>query len=86
VGNGCKAAYEALDLFDGSGTAHFDNYLALFGIGFYTALGNINPRNLPRSTSNTHLSGLKRRLYWRNAEKTAERFWALVVGRLLQRS
>jgi len=24
---------------------------------------NINPRNLPRSTPNTHLSGLRRRLY-----------------------
>ena len=34
---------------------------------------NMNPRNLPRSTPNTHLSGLRRRLYWRNAEKTAER-------------
>jgi len=34
---------------------------------------SMNPRNLPRSTSNTHLSGLRRRLYWRNAEKTAER-------------
>jgi len=34
---------------------------------------NINPRNLPRSTPNTYLSGLRRRLYWRSAEKTAER-------------
>ena len=34
-----KAAYEALDLLDGSGTAHFYNCLALFGIGLYTALG-----------------------------------------------
>jgi len=34
---------------------------------------NINPRNLPRSTPNTHLSGLRRRLYWHSAEKTAER-------------
>jgi len=39
AGNGCEAAYEALDLFDGSETAHFDNCLALFGIGLYTALG-----------------------------------------------
>jgi len=30
AGNGCKAAYEALDLFDGGGTTHFDNRLALF--------------------------------------------------------
>ena len=34
---------------------------------------NINLRNLPRSTPNTHLSGLRRRLYWRSAEKTAEK-------------
>ena len=34
---------------------------------------NINPRNLPRSTPNTYLSGLRRRLYWRSAKKTAER-------------
>jgi len=39
AGNCGKATYEALDLFDGSGTAHFDNCLALFGIGLYTALG-----------------------------------------------
>jgi len=39
AGNYGKAAYEALDLFDGSGTTHFDNCLALFGIGLYTALG-----------------------------------------------
>ena len=30
---------------------------------------SMNPRNLPRSTSNMHLSGLRRRLYCRNAEK-----------------
>jgi len=34
---------------------------------------SMNPSNLPRSTPNTHLSRLRRRLYWRNAEKTAER-------------
>jgi len=34
---------------------------------------SMNPRNLPRSTPNTHLSGLRQRLYWRNAEKIAER-------------
>jgi len=34
---------------------------------------NINPRNLPRSTPNTHLSGLRRRLNWRSVEKTVER-------------
>jgi len=34
---------------------------------------NIKPRNLPRSTPNTHLFGLRQRLYWRSAEKTAER-------------
>jgi len=34
---------------------------------------NIKPRNLLRSTLNTHLSGLRRRLYWRSAEKTADR-------------
>jgi len=34
---------------------------------------NINPRNLPPSTPNTHLSGLRQRLYWRSTEKTAER-------------
>jgi len=34
---------------------------------------NMNLRNLLRSMPNTHLSGLRRRLYWRNAEKTAER-------------
>jgi len=39
VGNGCKAAYEALDLFDGSGTAHLNNCLAFFGIDLYAALG-----------------------------------------------
>jgi len=37
---------------------------------------SMKPRNLPRSTPNTHLSGLRRRLYWRNAEKTAERSYA----------
>jgi len=39
AGNGCKAAYEALDLFDGSGTVHLNNCLAFFGIGLYAALG-----------------------------------------------
>jgi len=39
AGNGCKAAYEALDLFNGGGTTHFDNFLALFRIGLYTTLG-----------------------------------------------
>jgi len=34
---------------------------------------SMNPRNLPRSTPNTHLPGLRRRLYYRNAEKTADR-------------
>jgi len=34
---------------------------------------SMNLRNLPRSTPNTHLSGLRRRLYCRNAKKTAER-------------
>jgi len=34
-----EAAYEALDLFDGSVTAHLDNGLAFFGFGFYAALG-----------------------------------------------
>jgi len=34
---------------------------------------SMNPRNLPRSTLNTHLSGLRRRLYCRNAEKTTDR-------------
>jgi len=34
---------------------------------------SMNPRNLPRSTPNTHLSGLRRRLYYRNAEKTVDR-------------
>ena len=34
---------------------------------------SMNPRNLLRSTPNTHLSGLRRRLYYRNAEKTADR-------------
>jgi len=34
---------------------------------------SMNPKNLPQSTPNTNLSGLRRRLYWRNAEKTAER-------------
>jgi len=34
---------------------------------------SINPRNLSRSTPNTHLSGLRRRLYCRNAEKTFDR-------------
>jgi len=37
---------------------------------------SMNPRNLPRSTPNTHLSGLRRRLYWRNVEKTAERSYS----------
>jgi len=41
--NGYKAAYEALDLFDGSGTAHLDNCLAFFGIGLYAALGQHKP-------------------------------------------
>jgi len=39
AGNCGKAAYEALDLFDSRGTVHFDNCLALFWIGLYTALG-----------------------------------------------
>jgi len=34
---------------------------------------NTKPRNLPRSTPNTHLSGLRRKLYWRGAENTADR-------------
>ena len=34
---------------------------------------NMNPRNLPWSTPNTHLSVLRRRLYYRNAEKIADR-------------
>ena len=37
-------AYEALDLFDGSGTAHLDNDLAFFEIGFYAALGQHKPK------------------------------------------
>ena len=39
AGNGCKVAYEALDLFDGGGATHFDNCLALLRIGLYAALG-----------------------------------------------
>jgi len=39
AGNDCKAAYQALDLFDGSGTAHLDNCLAFFRIGLYATLG-----------------------------------------------
>jgi len=34
---------------------------------------NIKPRNLPRSTTNTHLFRLRRRFYWRSTKKTAER-------------
>jgi len=34
---------------------------------------SMNSRNLSRSTSKTHLSGLRWRLYCRNAEKTADR-------------
>jgi len=34
---------------------------------------NIKPKNLPRSTPNTHLSGLRQRLYWRRAKKTVDR-------------
>jgi len=34
---------------------------------------SMNLRNLPRSTLNTHLSGLRRRLYYRNAKKTVDR-------------
>jgi len=34
---------------------------------------NMKPRNLPRSTPNTHLSGFRRRLYWRRAENTASK-------------
>ena len=30
---------------------------------------NMKPRNLPRSTPNTHLSGLRRRLYWQHGEQ-----------------
>jgi len=34
---------------------------------------SMNPRNLSRSMLNTHLSGLRRRLHCRNAEKTTDR-------------
>ena len=34
---------------------------------------SMNPRNLPQSTPNMDLSGFRRRLYCRNAEKTADR-------------
>jgi len=34
-----EAAYEPLDLLDGSGAAHLDDGLAFFWIGFYAALG-----------------------------------------------
>jgi len=34
---------------------------------------SMNPRNLLRSTPKTNLSGLRRRLYCLNAEKTADR-------------
>ena len=34
---------------------------------------SMNPRNLPRSTLKTHLSGLRRRLYCLNAKKTADK-------------
>jgi len=34
---------------------------------------NIKPRNLPRSMPNTHLCGLRRKLYWRSAEKTVDK-------------
>ena len=33
----------------------------------------MNPRNLPRSTPNTHLSGLRQSLYCRNAKKITKR-------------
>jgi len=41
---------------------------------------SMNPRNLPRSTPNTHLSRLRRRLYWRNAVKTAERDLTTIIN------
>jgi len=63
----------AVYLFDAGGASHFDDRIALFRVGLYTALVNMNPRNLPRSTPNMHLSGLRRRLYYRNAEKTTDR-------------
>jgi len=34
---------------------------------------SMNPRNLPRSTLKTHLSGLRQRLYYLNAEKTVDK-------------
>jgi len=66
-------AYEALDFFDVGGASHFDDDFTLFGVGLYAHWVSMNPRNLPRLTPNTHLSGLRRWLYCRNAEKAAER-------------
>jgi len=34
---------------------------------------SMKPRNLPRSTPKTHFSGLRQRLYCRNAEKTVDK-------------
>jgi len=47
--------------------------LHFLGLASMSRWVNIKPRNLPRSTSNTHLSGLRRRLYWHSAEKTTDR-------------
>ena len=47
--------------------------LHFLGLASILCWVSMKPRNLPRSTPKTHLSGLRRRLYWCNAEKTAER-------------
>ena len=46
--------------------------LHFLGLASMSRWVSINPRNLPRLMLNKHLSGLRRRLYCRNAEKTAE--------------
>ena len=43
------------------------------GLASLSCWVNMNPRNLPRSTPKMHLSGLRRRLYCHNAEKTVDR-------------
>jgi len=76
VGNGCKAAYEALDSLMLVGLRISIIALHFSGLASMPRWVSMKPRNLPWLMPNTHLSGLRQRLYWHNAEKTTERSWA----------
>jgi len=73
AGNGREAAYEALYFFDAGWASHLNDRVAVLRLASMLRWVSMNPRNLPRLTPKAHLSGLRRRLYCLNAEKTADK-------------